>query len=786
MAAQAILGKRIALFFSTVVLILVALGGVGAYEMLKAKTESAMLATEFLPKVELANEIRSAANRTIYEIRGYALTEDPVYFEDANKELSALKMRLREASRLASKATHLEEARSQIQNATIAVDEYEKLTAQTEKAVADMKARRRKLDENAISFMAACSDFLSGRNEAFKKDLADRLEKIGMVAALVDLGAEVRTTAFKALAASDFATVEKAVERLSTEVSRADELRSATERHADDDRIDQIEASAVAYVQATQTCLNEARRNETSFFANAVVDCKGMDDAAENYLANGKALLEAQQGRLAEEISEWNRKIALAGDIVDIGNESRIKVFKAQALRLPELLKEALQHFSELDEKFAELRKIARLEEDIRRIDQTKASGADYAEALTVFEGEWRKLVELDKLRENAGNELIESCKAIADSSASNTGRIVADSMAGLSKGATIMIWGLSLGTLFAILAALRITRSITGPLNGIIESLYSSSGQFLSASEQVSSSSQQMAEGASEQAATIEQTSSALEEMFSSTKQNAENADQADNLMKEAGVMIDSANESMNKMIGSMKEINKASEETSKIIKTIDEIAFQTNLLALNAAVEAARAGQAGAGFAVVAGEVRNLAMQTADAAKSTSKLIEGTIKKVKEGTILVDNANEKFGEVARKATKAVELVGKIAAASKQQVHGIGEINTAVSEMDKVTQQNAANSEESASVAEELNAQAEQMNSSVMELVSMAGGNGIGKGGLSGRERETFREKPDRGKRILDPVFKRETSASRKKSDKFSADQVVPLENKDVFSKGF
>jgi methyl-accepting chemotaxis protein len=177
-----------------------------------------------------------------------------------------------------------------------------------------------------------------------------------------------------------------------------------------------------------------------------------------------------------------------------------------------------------------------------------------------------------------------------------------------------------------------------------------------------------------------------------------------------------------MGELTHSMEEISKASEETSKIIKTIDEIAFQTNLLALNAAVEAARAGEAGAGFAVVADEVRNLAMRAAEAARNTADLIEGTVKKVKDGGDLVATTNEAFAEVAQSAAKVGELVGEIAAASNEQAQGIGQVNTAVAEMDKVVQQNAANAEESASASEEMSAQAEQMKGYVEELVALVG----------------------------------------------------------------
>lgn len=203
------------------------------------------------------------------------------------------------------------------------------------------------------------------------------------------------------------------------------------------------------------------------------------------------------------------------------------------------------------------------------------------------------------------------------------------------------------------------------------------------------------LAEGASEQASALEETSSSLEEMSSMTRQNAKNADHANSLMTTATTTIDNANKSMEKLILSMNEITSASEETSKIIKTIDEIAFQTNLLALNAAVEAARAGEAGAGFAVVADEVRNLAMRSAKAAKNTSELIQGTVKKVFDGSELVGQTNSEFTQVAANVTRGSELVQEITEASKDQAKGIEHITIAISEMDKVTQQTAASSEE-------------------------------------------------------------------------------------------
>jgi methyl-accepting chemotaxis protein len=332
------------------------------------------------------------------------------------------------------------------------------------------------------------------------------------------------------------------------------------------------------------------------------------------------------------------------------------------------------------------------------------------------------------------------------------------------------------LGVLLAMGLGFLISRGINRSLTRITQGMSEGADQVASASGQVSSASQSMAEGASEQAASIEETSSSMEEMASMTKNNAENAGSADGLMKEANQVVATANDSMDRLTVSMKDISKASDETSKIIKTIDEIAFQTNLLALNAAVEAARAGEAGAGFAVVADEVRNLAMRAAEAAKNTAQLIEGTVKKVNDGSQLVTVTNEAFTKVAQSSAKVGDLIAEISAASREQSGGIDQVNIAITEMDKVVQQNAANAEESASAAEEMNAQAEQLRDYVNELVMMVTGKS-GQAYTGGRKQPagstgTYRPQPKARVKNLPAQNTREVRP----------DQMIPFDDDEDF----
>ncbi|MEO7425122.1 MAG: methyl-accepting chemotaxis protein [Fibrobacteria bacterium] len=269
----------------------------------------------------------------------------------------------------------------------------------------------------------------------------------------------------------------------------------------------------------------------------------------------------------------------------------------------------------------------------------------------------------------------------------------------------------------------LMLATSIGKALTRVIDALTAGSEQISNASGQVSQSSQKLAEGASAQASSLEETSASLEELSSMTKQNSDNAREANTMAGAARSEAEGSREAMERMGSAIGRIKASADQTAKIVKTIDEIAFQTNLLALNAAVEAARAGDAGKGFAVVAEEVRNLAQRSAEAAKNTASLIEESQKNADQGVSVSKEVGDIMTRIVGKVQKLAQLISEVSAASQEQTKGISQITTAVDQMDKVTQSTAASAEESASASEELFAQAKELGDMVIVLVGIVKG---------------------------------------------------------------
>ena len=286
---------------------------------------------------------------------------------------------------------------------------------------------------------------------------------------------------------------------------------------------------------------------------------------------------------------------------------------------------------------------------------------------------------------------------------------------------------GVGISTLLAMLliGALMfgVVKRINDTLQGLIQDLSAGSDQISQASEQVAGSSGQLAESSGTAAASLEETSSSLAEMSSQTTDNSTTAENASNIASSARDSSESGMEAMSRLNESIDKIKTSSDQTANILKTIDEIAFQTNLLALNAAVEAARAGDAGKGFAVVAEEVRNLAQRSADASRSTAVLIQESQENANNGVVVNNEVASVLEKINAEIGQATGLMGEVNAASTSQSRGISEITLAVDSLDKVTQGNAASSEEIAAAGEELSAQAGELNNMVSVLVELVTG---------------------------------------------------------------
>ncbi len=341
--------------------------------------------------------------------------------------------------------------------------------------------------------------------------------------------------------------------------------------------------------------------------------------------------------------------------------------------------------------------------------------------------------------------------------------------MRDLARWSRLIVGAVALtAVLLGVVLSVTLTRGLVKPINRIIKELDAGGVQVKDAAEQVAAASEQLAEGASEQASALEQTSSALEEMAAMTHTNAENARNADTLAGQATRTAKEGDRTVGELNQAMAGINESSQKIGRIIKVIEEIAFQTNLLALNAAVEAARAGEHGKGFAVVADEVRSLAQRAAQAARETTELIENSVQRVRDGGRVAGEVGTALGAIVTDVEKVSVLIEGIARASAEQAQGVDQVNSAVSQMDKVTQQNASASEEAAAAAQELAGQAASLTAIVVDMQCLVNG---------ARPTEAAVQPSAAIKRAVKPQFKKPASTKTAKREPFAGSDGAELE---------
>jgi len=609
------------------------LGSIAVVNMNSISKQSERLADEHIPEVSISNQIERNLLQTMFNMRGYALSEDDRFLNQGRSFLSEVKRGLNEAQDLADRSIHLVVLKKAVDDTERVVNNYENLVEQTVRVNEELANNRSQMFAAGDLYIASCDTYLENQNS-------------------------------------------KATREISSKSMSTDRLK----------------------------------------------------------------------------------QITLINNIIDVGNDIRIRNFQAQATRDPELLRQAINQFSEIENLLTEIRKYTRSDADLKQLDNIARAESQYRQAMTNYLDGFVEGENLSSQREEAEATVLNNAQKVSTAGIDQTQNIANGAIALLSTSSNVMIVGLIFALIIGVIFAYIITRAITIPVNkgvsfagqiangnltatvdvdqndeigelanalrrmavklkDIVANVMSGAENISSASFQMSSSSQEMSQGANEQASSAEEVSSSMEEMAANIQQNTDNAQQTEKIALKAADDVLEGSKAVNQTVESMKDI------ASKIT-IIGEIARQTNILALNAAVEAARAGEHGKGFAVVAAEVRKLAERSQAAAAEIDQVSKSSVDVAeKSGKLLAD--------IVPDIQKTAKLVQEISAASIEQNSGADQVNNAIQQLNQVTQQNAASSEEMATSSEELSSQAEQLT----ELISFFN---IGNSGQVKRKKKT------------------------------------------------
>ncbi len=473
---------------------------------------------------------------------------------------------------------------------------------------------------------------------------------------------------------------------------------------------------------------------------------KDLDDAATLYVRNTTDFFTSQNETLVNEINNFAgadtlkdrlTKLTWISEIIALVTDTRIKNFKAQSLRDMSYIAEGIKNFDKMRTLISRLKSVTKREVNLKQIDAVQNASDAYEQAMNNLQRNWQERTTLGEKRNEAAYAALQATEKVAMAGMDQTSAIASEASTSLAQASFILIIGLAVATILGIFVAIFLTRSITKPiikgvnfakamskgdftnqldinqhdevgelaralnemigrLREVVGEVQTASDNVASGSEELSASAQSLSQGATEQAASVEEISSSMEEMTANIRQSADNATQTESIAIQAARDAAEGGKAVVATVDAMKQI-------AEKISIIEEIARQTNLLALNAAIEAARAGEHGKGFAVVAAEVRKLAERSGSAAGEISELSSSSVE-------IAEKAGEMLNKIVPDITRTAELVQEIAAASKEQDAGAGQINKAIQQLDQVVQQNASSSEEMASTSEELSSQAEHL----------------------------------------------------------------------------
>ena len=655
------LGMKLNGSFLTISALTLILGALAIFNMARVKAVADTLATKNVPAVAVANNVERNALKTMYEIRGYAFTDEKGYLDKGRAELAEVKKFIRDASEHAAK----NDLKVLAANAKLAEEKalaYERLVDETVKLNEALDKDTAAMNTAAAAYMRTCFEFLKSQEEALEKDvgaalaeklteakLLERARKIAMVNEIVDLGNEVRVGAWKSIGTRDPDHFKETMKAFAKINATLDELKSITRQDVNLRQIAETRACGDAYLKGMESYLaNWLAREELGKRRGATGD-EVLKAAQDTAAFNMTATTESAEGAAASLATAST--VLIVGCIVCVGLAIVLGIVITRMITGP--VNQLVNGLGQIAIGDLSARVAVDSKDEIGELSVAANGMAEALDtkaklAVQIGDGDLRHEVKLSSDKDTLG---------------------------------------------------LALQKMVTN-LRDVVANVRSAAENVSAGSEEMTATAQTLSTGSSEQAASVEEVSASMEESTASIQQNTENARQTEKISTKAAQDATEAGTSVAQTVKAMKDI-------AQKISIIEEIARQTDLLALNAAIEAARAGEHGKGFAVVASEVRKLAERSQTAAGEISKLSASSVE-------IAEAAGQMLEKLVPDIRKTAELVKEITNASEEQNSGAGQINKAIQELDKVIQQNASASEEMASSSEELASQAEQLQSAI------------------------------------------------------------------------